>query len=84
MVWQLQEAKSKFSHVVNCAEQDGPQIITRHGKKVAVLVAYDEFEEQKQDKPSLLEALLNSPLAGSGIEIPERDKTDFGRPPIEF
>ncbi len=31
--WQLQEAKNKFSQVVDCACNEGPQIVTRHGKE---------------------------------------------------
>ena len=37
-IWQLQEAKNRFSEVINAAEHEGPQTITRHGKPVAVVV----------------------------------------------
>ncbi len=37
-IWQLQEAKNRFSEVVNAAEQHGPQTITRHGHPVALVV----------------------------------------------
>ncbi|OGO19618.1 MAG: hypothetical protein A2Z14_19590 [Chloroflexi bacterium RBG_16_48_8] len=37
-LWQLQEAKNNFSEVVNKALSDGPQIITRRGKKVVVIL----------------------------------------------
>ncbi len=30
-VWQLQEAKNKFSEVVEAALKDGPQVITKRG-----------------------------------------------------
>jgi antitoxin Phd len=42
--WQEQEAKSRFSEQVNKALSEGPQIITRHGNEVAVLISYDEFK----------------------------------------
>ena len=31
--WQLQEAKSRFSEVVNEAIEHGPQIVSRHGEE---------------------------------------------------
>ncbi len=37
-IWQLQEAKNRFSEVINAAEHDGPQTITRHGQPVALVV----------------------------------------------
>lgn len=73
MVWQLQEAKSKFSQVVNKALDEGPQYVTRHGKRVVVIVAVEEFVALRKKPPSLAEALLNSPLRGSGLVI-ERDQ----------
>jgi prevent-host-death family protein len=43
MRWQLQEAKQRFSEVVRQAENAGPQVVTRHGEDVAVIVAADEY-----------------------------------------
>jgi prevent-host-death family protein len=43
MRWQLQEAKQRFSEVVRQAEGEGPQVVTRHGRDVAVIVAADEY-----------------------------------------
>ena len=37
-IWQLQEAKNRFSEVISAAEQHGPQTITRHGQPVALVV----------------------------------------------
>lgn len=44
MSWQLQEAKQRFSEVVRRALTEGPQWVTRHGRRVVVVVAADEFE----------------------------------------
>lgn len=41
--WQLQEAKNKFSQVVDEAQSKGPQTITRHGKEVAVVLSASEY-----------------------------------------
>lgn len=78
MNWQLQDAKSKFSQVVNCAMEEGPQIVTKHGKEVVVVLSVKEYRKLVEQKPTLLELLTNSPFAGSRLEI-TRDKEDFGR-----
>ncbi len=44
MKWQLQEAKQRFSEVVRQARDDGPQVVTRHGRDVVVVVDVDDFE----------------------------------------
>jgi len=61
MIWQLQDAKSKFSQVVNRAIKDGPQIVTRHGQEVVVILSVDDYHRMTQPKPSLLALLLESP-----------------------
>ena len=42
--WQLQEAKSRLSKVVEHALQEGPQTITLRGKPAVVIISYDEFQ----------------------------------------
>jgi prevent-host-death family protein len=43
-IWQLQEAKNRFSEVISAAEQHGPQTITRHGHPVALVVPVTSAE----------------------------------------
>lgn len=45
MAWQVQEAKQKFSTVVQKAIDEGPQIVTRHGKEVVVVLSKDEYDK---------------------------------------
>ena len=78
MVWQLQDAKSKLSQLVNLALNEGPQIVTRHGEEVIVVLSIDEYRALVEPKPTLLELLLNSPFSGSNLKL-ERDRSDFGR-----
>lgn len=67
--WSVAEAKAKFSEVIEKAQSDGPQTITRNGHKTVVVVAADEWERKTKRKGNLAEFLLASPLRGSGIEI---------------
>jgi antitoxin Phd len=62
--WQLQEAKNKFSEVVDKAQSSGPQEITRHGKKTAVVLSFEDYRRMKTRQGSLIEFFRNSPLAG--------------------
>lgn len=55
--WQLQDAKNRFSEVVEEALTHGPQTVTRHGREVVVILSVEEYRRMKQPKGSLLEAL---------------------------
>ncbi|MDO9121563.1 MAG: type II toxin-antitoxin system Phd/YefM family antitoxin [Anaerolineaceae bacterium] len=65
--WQLQDAKNKFSEVVNQALSKGPQLITRRGEKTAVLLSYAEYEKLCKAQGKLSEFFRASPLADSSI-----------------
>jgi antitoxin Phd len=51
-IWKLQDAKARFSEVVDRALHDGPQVVTRHGENTVVIVAYREFIGQSRRKIS--------------------------------
>jgi antitoxin Phd len=71
--WQLQEAKNRFSELVNRTLQEGAQIVTRHGQKVVVVLPFEEYERMVRPKDTLAEFLLRSPLAGAELQV-ERDR----------
>ena len=75
--WQLQEAKNRFSHVVDEAIRHGPQVITRRGVETVVVVAIKDYRKSVAHEGNLVDFLMRSPLHGSELEI-ERDK-DTGR-----
>jgi antitoxin Phd len=60
-VWQIQEAKSRLSEVIEEATTKGPQIITRHGSERAVLLSIDEYRSLTAHKPNLRDYLLSGP-----------------------
>ena len=74
--WQVQEAKSRFSEVIETAEKKGPQIITKHGTERAVVLSIADFRSSTAHKPGLKEYLLGGPKVES-FEI-ERER-DTGR-----
>jgi prevent-host-death family protein len=70
--WTITEAKAKFSEVVEKAQSDGPQIITRRGCAAVVVVAAEEWDRRTKRKGNLAEFFASSPLRGSGIKLPRR------------
>ena len=67
--WTVAAAKAHFSEVVENALKDGPQIITRHGRKAVVVVAAEEWERKTQRQGTLADFFAASPLRDSGLEI---------------
>ena len=72
-IWQLQEAKSKFSELVEQALANGVQIVTRRGQKTVVVLPFEEYQRLAKPSDSLAQFLMSSPLPGSELTI-ERDK----------
>ena len=61
MRWQMQEAKQRFSELVRTAHDDGPQVVTRHGEDVAVVVAIDDYRHMTRRVPDFKQFLLSGP-----------------------
>jgi prevent-host-death family protein len=67
--WTIAKAMARFSEVIEEARTRGPQTITRHGRKAAVVVAADEWERKTKRVGTLAEFLAASPLGGSGLKV---------------
>ena len=74
--WQLQEAKNKLSRVIKEAIQSGPQIITRRGREVAIVISIDEYRAMTTNKGKLSEFFARSPLAEAELDL-VRDRSDL-------
>jgi prevent-host-death family protein len=61
MVWQLQEAKQKFSRLVRHALDDGPQVVTLRGEEAVVVISVQEFRRLRGDVPDFRDFLLAAP-----------------------
>ena len=66
--WQLQEAKVKFSAMINAAGEHGPQYITKHGKDSAVVLSIKEYQEITKRSNSLSAFFQESPLYGLELD----------------
>jgi prevent-host-death family protein len=56
--WQLQDAKNRFSEVVKRARDEGPQTVTVHGQRAAVVVSAPDFDALVKPKLSFVDFLL--------------------------
>lgn len=75
-VWQVQEAKTRLSEVIEDARSKGPQIITKHGAERAVVLSIEDYHALTAHKPNLKEYLLGGPKVDS-FEI--KEDRDTGR-----
>lgn len=71
--WQLQEAKSKFSNLVEKALHQGPQFVTKHGNNAVVILSFKEYQDMTKPKSDLVAFLRSSPLVNLELDI-SRDK----------
>ena len=59
--WQLQQAKSRFSELVELTLTEGPQMVTRHGEEAVVILAAHDYRRLSGETPQLMDCLLNAP-----------------------
>jgi antitoxin Phd len=81
-VWQLQEAKNKFSEVVEEALHHGPQVITKRGVETAIVLSYAEYRKMLLNQQKLSDFFRESPLVGMDLDLtrdtsPPRDNFDL-------
>ena len=69
MEWPLQDARNRFSALVNAALAGEPQRVTRSGQPAVVVLATEEYERLRQ-----LEESDTSTLGGLLLEIPQDDQ----------
>jgi prevent-host-death family protein len=66
--WTVAEAKAKFSEVIDHAQAQGPQTITRNGRQAVVVVAAEEWERKTRRSGNLADFFAASPLRGSKLK----------------
>ncbi|MBV8184266.1 MAG: type II toxin-antitoxin system Phd/YefM family antitoxin [Hyphomicrobiales bacterium] len=70
--WPVQDAKARFSQMLESCLRDGPQLVTKRGAEAAVLVPATDWQRLKQAaKPTLKELLLTDDTRGE-LNIPPR------------
>lgn len=81
--WPVQDAKARFSELLQTCLDEGPQLVTRRGAETAVLVPIDDWRRlQKSARPTLKELLL-SDVGRFDLDPPPRGRVRR-RPPVDF
>ena len=61
MRWQINKARRRLSELIRVAQEEGPQVITRHGADIAVVFSVEDFRELETAKPDFRDYLLSGP-----------------------
>ena len=81
--WQLQEAKNKFSEVVEEALKHGPQVITKRGKETVIVLSYADYRKMMLAQKKLSDFFRESPLVGIDLDLTrnknERERKSYGQ-----
>jgi prevent-host-death family protein len=61
MRWQVQDAKQRFSELIRTAHAEGPQVVTRHGAEIAVVIDIADYRRLKGEVIELKDYLRSGP-----------------------
>ena len=72
--WPVQDAKARFSELLETCVREGPQIVTRRGEETAVLVPIEEWKRLCERARPSLKALLLTDFARADLPVPARGR----------
>jgi len=79
----VQDAKARFSELLETCLREGPQLVTRRGADAAVLVPVDDWRRlQRSARPTFKELLMQEQARGD-LVLPSRGR-HRRRPPVEL
>ncbi|EGY28682.1 prevent-host-death family protein [Candidatus Regiella insecticola 5.15] len=70
--WLVQDAKARFSELLDACIKEGPQLVTRRGTETAILVPITEWKRLNSAARPSLKTLLLLEHAPTDIELPQR------------
>lgn len=70
--WPVQDAKARFSELLDTCINEGPQVVTRRGTETAVLVPIAEWKRLSDAARPSLKSLLLSDFGRAELELPKR------------
>ncbi len=72
--WAVQDAKSRFSELLDTCLSEGPQMVTKRGIEAAVLMPAQEWRRLQQASRPTLKDILLAPQPTSDLPIPPRGR----------
>lgn len=73
-IWPVQDAKARFSELLDTCVSEGPQVVSRRGTETAVLVPIDEWRRVQAAARLSLKQLLLADSPRTDMLVPERGK----------
>ena len=73
MTWALQDAKNRFSAVAETAAKGQPQVVTRHGRPIVVIISYETYCEKisPASQKNIAEAFMDCRYLRTPVLAPE-------------
>jgi antitoxin Phd len=72
--WPVQDAKARFSELLDTCLREGPQLVTKRGAEAAVLVSVEEWRRLQQYARPTLKELLLAEEPRAEIALPPRGR----------
>lgn len=80
--WQLQEAKARFSELIEDTLEKGPQVVTRRGIDTAVIVSIEEWRKLKGEGLRSWKEVLLGDGPRFDLPLPKRGTQKSRKPPV--
>ena len=80
--WQLQDAKARFSELIDDTLEKGPQVVTRRGIDTAVVISIDEWRKLKHENRLTWKDVLLGDGPRFEIPLPQRGMLKSRKPPV--
>ena len=84
-IWQVQDARARFSELLEMSLAEGPQVVTKRGVEAAVLVPIDQWRRlEKMARPDLKELLLAPEARTDALMLPREKHRHRVSPAFEW
>ena len=68
--WRVKDARAGFSELVDRALSEGPQTVTRNGRRAVVVVSAEEWDRRSRRRGDLVDFFAASPLREEALAVP--------------
>jgi prevent-host-death family protein len=79
-IWPVQDAKARFSELLDTCLREGPQVVSKRGAQAAVLVPLQDWRRLQQSARASLKDLLLSDEARGEMALPRRGRRRRRKP----
>ena len=71
-VWPMQQAKARFSELLDACQHEGLQVVSRRGTETVVLMSIEQWRRLQAASMPSLKNLLRPPEARTEALVPQR------------